>query len=326
MNEQSFSGLIFALNLDRTGGAQHLPNNQVKRELNRKSTTWVHLDYSADGISEWLSQVAELDATTVGALTAEEPRPRCTPHKNGLIIVLRGVNPNPSHDRENMVSIRIWMEKNTIISMRQRRLQSPALVKDILDQGIGPKNEGELLVALSDRISCYISEVVTDLDDKMDALEESVMNLNDRNLRKKLSELRREAIMVRRYLSPQRDAMAILSTLRVNWLSEDFQIYMREVADRTIRLIEDLDAIRDRGMVTHEELTNKIAEKMNRIMYFLALVTGIFLPLGLLTGLLGINVGGMPGADNPAAFWTVCGMLVGLTGFQLLLYKKMKWI
>lgn len=326
MKQSEFKGLIFALNLDGQGGAEHIPSRKIRAELSQSSTTWVHLDYSAEGVEEWLCKVARLDAPVAAALVSEEPRPRCTPHRNGLIIVLRGVNSNPEQDREDMVSIRIWIEQNTIISMRQRRLLSPALIKEQLEAGCGPANEGELLVALSGRMTTFISEVVSDLDDKMDTLEESGMRLEDRSLRTRLSDLRREAIIVRRYLSPQRDAMSTLSTLRLNWLEDDFQIHMREVADRTIRLIEDLDAIRERGMVTNEELTNRIAERMNRIMYFLALVTGIFLPLGLLTGLLGINVGGLPGAANPAAFWWVCGLLAALAGFQLWLYKKMKWM
>lgn len=326
MKQSDFKGLIFALNLDGRGGANHIPIRQVKAELNRSLVTWVHLDYSAEGVEEWLATVANLDAPVVSALVSEDPRPRCTPHRDGLIIILRGVNANPGQDREDMVSIRIWMEQNTIISMRQRRLISPSQVKEQLEAGCGPAHESELLVELSSRITSLIAEVVGDLEDKMDALEETGMHLEDRSLRTKLSDLRREAVVVRRYLSPQRDAMSILSTLHVSWLQDDFQIHMREVADRTIRLIEDLDAIRDRGIVTNEELTNRIAERMNRIMYFLALVTGIFLPLGLFTGLLGINVGGMPGADHPGAFWWVCVILLALAGVQLWLYKKMKWM
>ena len=61
-------------------------------------------------------------------------------------------------------------------------------------------------------------------------------------------------------------------------------------------------------------------------MLILAVVAAVFLPLGLLTGLLGINVGGIPGAQTDWAFWAVCGLLGVATVFNLWLYRRMKLI
>ena len=93
-----------------------------------------------------------------------------------------------------------------------------------------------------------------------------------------------------------------------------------------IRQIEDLDEVRDRAILAQEELANRIAEEMNERSYVFTAVAGIFLPLGFLTGLLGINVGGMPGVEDGAAFWIVvllCGALgVGLT----FLFRLRRWL
>ncbi len=78
--------------------------------------------------------------------------------------------------------------------------------------------------------------------------------------------------------------------------------------------------------MAHEELSGRMAEQMNHTMYILAIVAAIFLPLGLLTGLLGINVGGMPGADDGAAFWLVCGFLVLVAIGLVWLFRRMKWL
>jgi len=101
---------------------------------------------------------------------------------------------------------------------------------------------------------------------------------------------------------------------------------LRETSDRTTRYVEDLDAIRDRAMVTQEELNNRLAEQMNKTMYVLSIVAGIFLPLGLLTGLLGINVGGIPGTENKWAFTIFCFILLGVAGVQVWLFKRKKWM
>ena len=66
-----------------------------------------------------------------------------------------------------------------------------------------------------------------------------------------------------------------------------------------------MDETRDRAVLANEELANRIAEQMNERSYLFTVAAVIFLPLGFLTGLLGINVGGMPGVDSDLAFWIV---------------------
>ncbi len=137
--------------------------------------------------------------------------------------------------------------------------------------------------------------VLSELDDRVDELEDEVLGGESYELRAKIGSLRRETISLRRYLAPQRDAVARLQNERVPWLDEVTRVHLREIADRTTRYVEDLDSARDRAAVTQDELNSRLSERMNKTMYVLSIVAGIFLPLGLLTGLLGINVGGIPG-------------------------------
>ena len=117
-----------------------------------------------------------------------------------------------------------------------------------------------------------------------------------------------------------------LLTEKIVWLDESDRIRLREVYDQLTRHIEDLDEARDRAAVTQEQLVNSLAEQMNSKMYILSIVAAIFLPLGFLTGLLGINVGGIPGADSKLGF-TVFILLLGLVVvFQVWLFRKKKWL
>ena len=75
-----------------------------------------------------------------------------------------------------------------------------------------------------------------------------------------------------------------------------------------------------------DEIANRLSESMNRTMYALSMVAGVFLPLGFLTGLLGINVGGMPGVDSGSAFWITCALLVLLGIGEVALFRRMKWL
>ena len=83
--------------------------------------------------------------------------------------------------------------------------------------------------------------------------------------------------------------------------------------------------MRERAQIVKDELSNALSDEMNRNLYQLSLITAIFLPLGFLTGLLGINVGGIPGAETPTAFWIFCGLLSLLVGMQLAMFRRLRW-
>ena len=90
--------------------------------------------------------------------------------------------------------------------------------------------------------------------------------------------------------------------------------------------MEELDSVRDRSVVLHEELASRLSDQINKRMYVLSLVATIFMPLSFLTGLLGVNLGGIPGADSRWGFLIFVGMILGVFAVQLLYLKKMKWM
>ena len=101
---------------------------------------------------------------------------------------------------------------------------------------------------------------------------------------------------------------------------------LHEASDRLTRHLEDIDAVRERATVTHEELLSRASEQLNQRLYVLSILSAIFLPLTFFTGLLGINVGGIPGAENPQAFIIFIGILAIIIAFQIWLFKYKKWL
>jgi zinc transporter len=171
-----------------------------------------------------------------------------------------------------------------------------------------------------------MADVIGDIDDAVDQLEAEVLTTESHQLRASLASVRRQVIALRRYLAPQREAMTRLQHEKVPWLDDGDRVRLREIADRITRYMEDLDAARDRAAVTHEELASRLSEQMNRRMYLLSMVAAVFLPLGFLTGLLGINVAGIPGEKYPWAFEIVVLMLIGVIGLQIWIFKRWKWL
>jgi len=320
------SGFIFAFALDGKGGGRSLDWEGVKTWRREEGILWIHLDYAGDDAKQWLDHESNIDPIIAESLTTEETRPRSLVHKGGMLLILRGVNLNPGSDPEDMVSIRCWIEADRIVTMRHRRVMATEDIRQALESVSGPTDAGSFLESLSDRLVIRMGNVISDTDDAVDALEDVILTEQSYALRQKIADIRRTVISLRRYLAPQRDVMAHIYTEKVDWLDDRERMRLREIADRTTRYVEDLDAIRDRAIVTQEELNNRLAEQMNKTMYILSIVAGIFLPLSLLTGLLGINVGGIPGSDNNWAFLEFCLLLVAVAGVQIWFFKRKKWM
>ena len=207
--------------------------------------------------------------------------------------------------------------------MHERR-RRPAV--EGFERGRGPKTSGDVLIQLAQRLTERIGEVVDEAEDEVAELEQSVLEAEHGELRNELAALRRRVIALRRYMAPQREALARLHVEKADWLSATDRMEIREVWDRTIRLVEDLDAVRERAGITQDELVNRLSDQLNRRMYALSIVAAIFLPLGFLTGLLGINVGGIPGAENPQAFALFLLLLLGIVAGQFWLFRRWHWL
>ena len=271
-------------------------------------------------------RVSGLGALEAHALVEVETRPRVAAvGAESLLLTLRGVNLNPGADPEDMVSLRIWASPHQVVTLRHRKVMAVQDVRDALDRGRGPTDTGALVVALANRLTDRMGPALADLEDRVDEAEQRVLDDDTDGVRRELAADRRSAIMLRRYLAPQREVLTRLLELRPSWVHDDDLRLLREVQDRVTRYVEDLDAVRERAGVTQEELSQRLAESMNRTMYVLSIVAAIFLPLGLITGLLGINVGGIPGSDLSSAFVIVCAALLLIALVELLIFRRMRW-
>ncbi len=324
MNEND--GLIFAYILNGTGGGQGLDWNGVTTWSAEKGLLWLHLDYANQRVQGWLSESSTLSTILVESLLAEDTRPRCLQSEEGLLLILRGVNCNPGSDPEDMVSLRMLFAEHRIITMRHRRVMAIDDVNSAIKSERGPTSSAEFLIFVCRRITDRMAEVVADIDENMDELEDAVLTDESHELRPKLSNLRRQTISLRRYMAPQRDVLVRLQHERVSWLSDTDRAHLREIVERTARFVEDIDSARERAAVTQEELNHRLSERMNKAMYLLTIVAAIFLPLGLLTGLLGINVGGIPGAETKWAFGAVALLLLGVAAGLVGWFRHIRWL
>lgn len=319
------NGVIAAYLLDGRGHGQPLSWPQVEQWREADGLLWLHMEYQHPHVTAWLEQQSGLEPLVVQALLAEETRPRTSHFTDGQLVTLRGINGNPGADPEDMVAVRIFLQSRRIITTRRRRLLTAATIEAALVAGHGPTSPGDFLATFAASMMARVGEVIEEVEERIDTLEEEMLSGQPRELRHQLSELRRDAILLRRYLAPQREAMIRLATDSSLLYSDAERMRLREVADSVSRQVEELDSARERATVVHEELLGRLSDQLNQRTYILSIVAAIFLPLGFLTGLLGINVGGIPGSDYPYAFLLVSGGLLGVVALQLLLFRRRGW-
>ena len=146
------------------------------------------------------------------ALMAPETRPRCTVINtetgDGVLINLRGVNLHEDSEPEDMISVRIWLEADRVVSAWRRPLFAVQDIIDSINRGHEPLSVGDFTANLALRLADRAEPVVAGLNEVIDTLEETILADNQPNkLRGKLAEARRTAIGLRRYMFPQRDAL-----------------------------------------------------------------------------------------------------------------------
>ena len=241
----------------------------------------------------------------------------------GPLLILRGVNLNPGSDPEDMVSLRMWITAGRILTVRHRRVMAVTDVRRQLEGGTGPHNSGELVAELAERLSERMEPVLADLEDRTDDLEVGIVTSFGGESQSSLGEIRREAVALRRYLAPQREALERLKETASQAFDPSSRHALVEAANRVMRYVEDLDSIRERAQVMHDEIAGRVAEKLNRTMYLLSVIALIFLPLTFFTGLLGINVGGIP-LQSELGFGVVTAILVAAGVLEVVLVRRMR--
>lgn len=327
---------------DADGGltfATRLPGSAADFEGGRRSwgelgpapeppALWINLDRMKERAKQWLREESGLEPLVSASLLAEETRPRVQKIGDGLLVNLRGVNLNPGAEPDELIAIRMWIEPTRIITLRQFKFQTIAALRERAQRGEAPATPGGFLASVAGGIAERLGPTVSNLEEMLDEIEESMLEdgrPDDPQARSKLATIRRQAITYRRHLVPQRDAMMALLMLDGLFDASD-EAVLRFGAEQVTRVVEALEEVRDRAAVTTEEIRARQEARISRTLYLLTIVATIALPLGLITGLFGINVGGMPWIESGLGFGIVCGAMVVIAGVELVLFKVMRWI
>lgn len=290
----------------------------LKAIAETKALVWVHLTNKEDETKTWLTDVARIPDFIVEALTATETRPRCDQIGEGAFLNLRGRSTETMSMSDPLASVRIWAVAGRVISVARLPLPAIDLVIASVETGL-IRDPGDLIAEFAAAITADLDPEVADLGDVLDDCEADLDANRIFQLRREVTKVRVKSIGYRRFLSPQRAAIEKLAALPIAWLEDEDRMHLSAAADRAARMAEELESIRERSALMHEALTDLRAEQIDQRSLILSAVALVFLPLTFLTGLLGMNVQGIPYANQPWAFqgvvWVSIGMALAITGY-----------
>jgi len=319
--------ILHAYHISADGKAVKISNDQLGLPRPKgEGYDWYHFQRHDPTIQAIFEADIYLDKIAERTLLAEDSRPRTILRNEDVLINLRGVNLNPGSQPEDMIGIRFFIQPTRIVSVEKRPLRATKdIAKRLLSQP-APPTPGGFISNFAQAMIDRMAPTITDLNEQVDELEEKIETGDTETARPIVSELRRQAILLRRFLAPQRDALNSLSQQKLPWITSDDQLRLRDAADQATRVTEELDAVRERCAIVKDQLTDLRAEQMNNNMMILAVLSAVFLPLGLISGMMGINVGGMPWTESGLGFWYVTAIIIGIGLVQMIIFKLMKWI
>lgn len=317
-------GLLGAWDISADGTVSKIGWDQLDDPTPDGGWRWVHLHRDGPRAQEWLLEGEIPPDTLAWALMAEDTRPRYTEIEGKGLLMLRGVNLNEGAEPEDMVSVRMFIDTGWIVTVCMRRLAAIAAIVADFEAGRAPSSPAAYVERLVQELHNRVEPVLDELEEIIETHELHALSDSEppnAESRAAFTDARQDAVMIRRYIAPQSATLRQLSRRPPHWLPSGE--LLSEEAEAFERIVEDLDSIRERSAVLRDEMTARMAERQNSIMLVLSVVSVIFLPIAFVTGLLGMNVAGMPLTETKTGFWIICALLAVMASLSALLVWRL---
>jgi zinc transporter len=303
---------------------RRLDLDEVLRWKPEQGPLWVHLDHHQTYPELLHEQHADHNAV-LQALLEESRKPRVeVVNPDNLVIVFRTATADAVPATEANPSTRAWLSPMRAITMGKSHLDVFADCARQIESGHGPRTIPDFLVRLMDnvvkRAELGILQIDTELTDIELDQEKGTPLQADRP-----RGIRRQAMQLRRSMRPYREVLVQLNHLQLEWLRDRVKDTWDPMVEDVSQVVDEVDGILDRARLVQESISDRLAGELNQRVYVLTLISGIMLPLTFLTGLLGVNLGGIPGANDPSAFAIFCVMLALLGVCQYFLFRRLRW-
>lgn len=296
-----------------------------------QTTTWINIDGLSDtGIVEKIGRNFDLHPLVLEDIVVPSQRPKLEDYDDYLYIVVRMFRYDHAHNEILSEQISMILRNNCLITFQETVGDVFDNVRDRLrgNKGRARKMGADYLAyCLIDAIVDNYFSVLDTYSEKVERLEDDLLSNPEPNTLAKIHEFKRELTLLRKNVWPMRELTATLQRSESELIGESTKIYLRDVYDHTIQIIDTIESLRDIVASLLEIYLSSLNTKMNAQMKMLSLIATIFMPLSFFAGVYGMNFEHFPELHSkwtyPYGFW---GLIVTVASTMVIIFKRQKWL
>ncbi|PQA76082.1 transporter [Rhodoferax sp. TS-BS-61-7] len=312
------SGLIYGFVFDKEGLATPTGSEDALRWLARANPedggfVWLHFNLSHTASAKWLQDHLQLSDLFHESLTDGSRSTRVELDDDTLVAVVNDVHYDFAFEPSDISTLWLSVGPRLVVSARLQPLRSIDRLRDAVRRGEQLMSPVALLVHLMHDQGDVLINIVRNTTARVDAIEDKLLAGRLETKRANLGALRRLLVRLQRLLAPEPAALFRLLRKPPQWIAEEDLGDLRQSTEEFNVALSDMAALQERIKLLQEEIAGRVAEANNRSLFVLTIVTVLALPINIIAGLLGMNVGGIPLAEHPQGFWWVVALIVTFT-------------
>ncbi len=310
------AGLICGFLFDPAAGAQPIDGDEAARFLAAPTGSqfvWLHFNLAHTATLPWLKQNAALADEFYEMLSSGLSSTRVERTEDALIAVVNDLHFDFSFEPSDIATLWINVEQHLVVTARSHPLRSVDRLRLAVRGGLRLRSAAELLEHLMRAQADTLVDIVRQATERVDRIEDEL--LADRLDRKRasLGVLRRLLVRLQRLLAPEPAALFRLLQQPPPWMTEVDVLELRQSSEEFSVVLRDMGGLQERIKLLQEEAAAQVNEGNNRSLFVLTIVTVLALPINIVAGLLGMNVGGVPLAQHAHGFWIVVAIVAAVT-------------
>ncbi len=298
-------------------------------EREQAGVSWINVDGLHDpGVIEEIGEHYAVHSLIVEDIVNTSHRPKLEDHDSYIFLIVKMLHPD---DKGGFFieHIGIVLGPGFVLSFQERAGDVFEPVRQRIRSGKGrirKSNSDYLTYALVDAIVDNYFVVLENVEERLEGLGERVVSTSDADVAQSLYEIKRELAGLRRSIWPLREVVAGLQRVDPPLVQETTRIFMQDVYDHTIQVMEILDAFREEAAGLRDTYMTNISNRMNEIMKVLTLIATVFIPLTFLAGIYGMNFESMPELKWSWAYPTLLLIMFATVVGMFLFFRRKKWL
>ena len=290
---------------------------------------WVDLTEPSPDEARVLTDVFHFHPLSVEDALSEIHWPKVEQYPGYLYLILHGIDFDHGEREFATRDVDFFLGRNYLVTVHDAHSRSIAKLRMICDEHEHVLAEGPAAVMhriVDSMVENYRPEIDA-LEERIDTLEEEAIVGQQANLMGSILAVKRDLASLRRVVIPQRDVVGRLARREFPLINDEMTYRFRDVHDKFVRLSEEAILFQDRISGVLEAHLSSVSNRLNVVVKVLTVISTIFLPLTVLTGMWGMNVPlpVFPGGEM-VQFWWVAAMIVGIAVAMLLLFRLNRWI